>query len=143
MKKMRKGKKMLLIFLIAIVIGIVGFVVFKFVGNIQQEPETPQVEEEVIVPLPETTYSEMQVRNVQMEYLKENNETMISMEIDNTTDKVVEDEFLTVVWIGEDENVLEQMDTWIQRIAPGEQYKISVIEKGDLTSTKQIKLIEK
>ena len=143
MKKRRKGKKMLLIFLIAIVIGIVGFVVFKFVGNIQQEPETPQVEEEVIVPLPETTYSEMQVRNVQMEYLKENNETMISMEIDNTTDKVVEDEFLTVVWIGEDENVLEQMDTWIQRIAPGEQYKISVIEKGDLTSTKQIKLIEK
>lgn len=141
MKKMRKGKKMLLLLLIAIVVVIIAVVIIKSI-NRQVEPEIPDDTQQVI-PLPETTYSDMQVKNVQMEYLKNNDETMISFEIHNTTSNNVEKENLDAILIGPDENVLGQMQTYIDALGPGEQYDISVILKGDLTSTTQIKLVKK
>ena len=88
------------------------------------------------------------LKNISMQLLKGNasdgsDETMVSMEIHNTTQNKVEDDYLTAILIGPDENVLGEMPTWIQLLDVGEQYKISVVLKGDLTATTQIKLVEK
>ena len=141
MKWLRKGKKMLLLLLITILVVVLSVVVIRLINN-KVEPEKP-VDTQQVIPLPETTYSDMQVKNVQMEYLKNNDETMVSFEIHNTTSNNVEKENLDAILIGPDENVLGQMQTYIDVLGPGEQYDISVILKGDLTSTTQIKLVKK
>ena len=143
MKKIRKGKKMLLTFLMAIIVIIIAVFVIKGIvnktpGGVEQPEETPQV-----IALPATTYSNMEVKNVQMEYLKKNNETMVTMEIHNTTENSVSEEKLDAILIGKDENVLGQIQTYIKKLEPGEQYEISVVLKGDLTATTQIKLVKK
>ena len=143
MKKIRKGKKMLLTFLMAIIVIIIAVFVIKGIvnktpGGVEKPEETPQV-----IALPETTYSNMEVKNVQMEYLKNNNETMVTMEIHNTTENTVSEEKLDAILIGKDENVLGQIQTYIKKLEPGEQYEISVVLKGDLTATTQIKLVKK
>lgn len=143
MKKIRKGKKMLLIILIAIIAIIATIVITNIVKNISSEPEVPIDETAQVIPLPETTYSNMEVKNIQMEYLKNNDQTMVTMKIHNTTEKKVENERLDVVWIDQDEKILGQIETWIQKLDVGEQYEISVILDGDLTATKQVKLIKK
>lgn len=143
MKKIRKGKKVLIMILIAIVvIAVAAIIITKVVNKKTETPTTPE-EQQQVIPLPETTYSEMQVRNIQMEYLKDNNETMITMSIYNTTSSKVKDENLTAILIGPDDNVLGQLPTYIDKLDVNEQYDISVIFKGDLTSTKQIKLEKK
>lgn len=142
MKKIRKGKKMLLIILVAIVFVIATVVVVNIVNKLTKEPEGP-TELNQVIPLPETTYSDMQVKNIQMEYLKNQDKTMVTMEIHNTTKNKVENEYLDAILIGADENVLGQMQTWIKNLDAGEQYNISVILKGDLTATTHIKLIKK
>ena len=43
----------------------------------------------------------------------------------------------------QDEKILGKIETWIQKLDVGEQYEISVILDGDLTATKQVKLIKK
>lgn len=141
MKKMRKGKKMLLLLLIAIVVVIATVVIINIV-NRHKEPEIPE-DVNPVIPLPETTYSDMQVKNIQMEFLKDNNETMVSMEIHNTTSVKVENESLDAILIGPDDNTLGQLQTYIKSLDVGEQYNISVVLKGDLTATKQIKLVKK
>ena len=141
MKKMRKGKKMLLILLIAIVVVIAAIVIINIV-NRHKGPEVPE-ETRQVIPLPETTYSDMQVKNIQMEFLKDNNETMVSMEIHNTTSVKVENESLDAILIGPDDQTLGQLQTYIKGLDVGEQYNISVVLKGDLTATKQIKLVKK
>lgn len=143
MKKIRKGKKMLIIIAMAIVVIIAAIFIIKAIVN--KDPGHGETPEDVpqIIQLPETTYSNMQVKNVEMEYLKNNNETMVSMEIHNTTENKVEKENLDAILIGPDENVLGQIQTYIQELNPGEQYDISVILKGDLTATTQIKLMKK
>lgn len=142
MRKIRKGKKMLMILLIAIVVIIAAVFIIK--GIVNKEPETPTTEETPqVISLPETTYSNMEVKNIEMEYLKNNNETMVTMEIHNTTTKSVSKENLDAILIGPDENVLGQIQTYIKELNPGEQYDISVILKGDLTATTQIKLVKK
>ena len=141
MKKMRKGKKMLLLLLIALVVVIATIVIINIVSK-HKEPEIPE-EVNQVIPLPETTYSDMQVKNIQMEFLKDNNETMVSMEIHNTTSVKVENESLDAILIGPDDNTLGQLQTYIKSLDVGEQYNISVVLKGDLTATKQIKLVKK
>lgn len=142
MKKIRKGKKMLIILLIAIIVIIAAVFIIRGIVNNTQDPSI-QDDVNQVIPLPETTYSDMQVKNIQMEYLKNNDETMVTMEIHNTTQNKVENEYPTAILIGENEEVLGQMTTWIQSLDVGEEYEISVILKGDLTATTQIKLIEK
>jgi len=142
MAKMRKGKKVLLIGLIAIVLIIVTVIVVKIVTN--KEPETPPVEESnPVYELPETTYSDMVVSNVEMEYLKDNNQTMITMEFNNTTQNRIENETIEVIWINADGEVIGRMPTHIPELDPGKQYSISVVERGDLTATTNIKLEKK
>lgn len=143
MKKVRKGKKMLILIAIAIVVIVAVIFIIAKVVNKNTEKTGTTGEEQQVIALPETTYSDMEVRNIQMEYLKNNNETMVTMSIYNTTSKKVEDENLDAILIGPDENVLGTIQTYIQMLDVNEQYDISVILKGDLTSATQIKLEKK
>lgn len=143
MKKVRKGKKMLILIAIAIVVIVAVIFIIAKVVNKNTEKTGTTGEEQQVIALPETTYSDMEVRNIQMEYLKNNNETMVTMSIYNTTSKKVEDENLDAILIGPDENVLGTIQTYIQKLDVNEQYDISVILKGDLTSATQIKLEKK
>lgn len=128
-----------------IVIGIVITTIVLVISKKNKEKEVPFVEEEKseVYSLPSTKYSDMEVTNVVMKYLKNNNETMISMQINNTTSKKVEKENLEAILINSDEEVIGRIQTHIEKLDVGKQYNISVVLKGDLTSTKQIKLEKK
>lgn len=143
MKKVRKGKKMLIIALIIIAVIVVATVIIVNIVKKNQEKPTTPVEEQQVIPLPETTYSDMEVKNIQMQYLKEQDKTNLEMTIYNTTDKQVENEKLDAIFIDANENVIAQMETWIDKLDPGEEYKISVVQNGNLTSATKIKLMEK
>ena len=125
------------IIVIAIIIAIV-LIVTKVVNKKSDDTQTGN--EESVISLPDTTYSDMQVNNIYMEYLADQDKTMVSMSILNTTTQTVEDESLNAILVGDNENVLGQMETWIQSLSAGEQYDISVILNGNLTGTKLIKL---
>ena len=143
MKKLRKGKKLLMILGIAVLAILAIVLIVNIVNKQPAGPETPVDDEPIVIPLPETTYSDMEVKNIEMVYLKDNNETMISMEVHNTTANKVADEDLYVTWIGPNDSVLGKIQTYIETLEVGEQYDISVILKGDLTATSQIKLEKK
>lgn len=142
MKNKINIKKVLLLILIVVVV-VVGaiFLINKFVD----QPETPELpEESPIIELPDTTYSDMEVKNIHMEYLKDNDQTVVRFDILNTTSKEVENQKFTTVLIGPDDEVLAEMPfTHIQDLAVGQQHALEVIFEGDVTATKQIKLIQK
>ena len=141
----RKNKNKKVIILIAVVIAVVLIVVLiaSLVNKSKKPTDDSQNEEQNIVrDLPDTKYSDMTVNNVQMEYLKQNNETMVSMTINNTTNRKVVNERVTALLLNESGEVLDKMNTFIDSLDINEQYNISVIFKGDLTSTTQIVLQE-
>ena len=124
MKKVRKGKKMLISLIAIVAIMVVVFAIVAITKAVKKNKENQSQEgQETAISLPDTTYSDMEVKNIYMEYLKDEDKTMVSMSILNTTDKKVEDESLNAILIGSDENVLGQMQTWIQSLDVGEQYK--------------------
>ncbi len=141
----RKNNNKKVIILIAVVIAVVLIVVLiaSLVNKSKKPTDDSQNEEQNIVrDLPDTKYSDMTVNNVQMEYLKQNNETMVSMTINNTTNRKVVNERVTALLLNESGEVLDKMNTFIDSLDINEQYNISVIFKGDLTSTTQIVLQE-
>lgn len=142
MKKVRKGKKMLITF-IAIIIAIVVIITIVVVNkNKKGKTEDFTQEEEQVVPLPETTTeSGMDAQKIYMEYLKDQDRTMVTMRIINNTSKKVADEEFNAILIDGDENVLGQMRTGTNTdLDVGEECEISVIYKGNMTATQRIKL---
>lgn len=144
-RKIKKGK--IIAVLAAVVVIVIAVVlVVKFVNKDTEDGKKPGAsgqqsqEQAVVYDLPDVTYSEMQVTDIEMEYLEDNNETMISMIINNTTENQVENESLTAYLIDANGETVGQTRTFISSLAPGAQYSITVILKGNLTSTKQIKL---
>ena len=140
MRKARKGKKMLGILLIAIIAIIIVVVAIILIVRKVSENQTLEEPQQTVVALPDTTYKSMEVTDVSMEYLDSQDQTMVSMSILNTTDTPVENESLNAILVGADGEVLGQMQTWIQSLAVGEQYDISVILNGNLTGTQSIQL---
>lgn len=143
MKKLRKGKKLLLILLIAIVVIISAVLIIKNVVNKKPEQSGEPTDTVEVIPLPELTYSGMEVNDIYMEYLKDDGKTMITMNIKNTTNSNVKNEHFNAILIDGNGNVLGQLPTFIQELAVGEQISVSVVYKGDLTSTTNIKLEKK
>ncbi len=144
-RKIKKGKIIAVaIALVVIVIAVV--LVVKFVnkdtedGKKGQAGQQQQKEEAVVYDLPDITYSEMQVTDIEMKYLADNNETMISMMINNTTGNKVENESLTAYFIDSNGETIGSTRTYIASLEPGGQYSITIILKGNLTTTAQIKL---
>lgn len=141
MRKTRKGKKIIGMILIAVVVLIIVVVAIVLISkNVGKKEENPQQEQQSVIPLPDTTYSDMEVTNIYMEYLDDQDQTMVSMSILNTTQTAVENESLNAILVGADGEVLGQMQTWIQSLGVGEQYDISVILNGNLTGTQSIQL---
>lgn len=140
MGKRREGKKRLLIITLVAIIAIVLLVVIIVNVVKNKKPETPVEENGLIYELPDTTYKDMEVINVQMEYLKDNNETSISLQISNNTEVTVENESVEIIWINSNGEEVMAMPVLIEKIEPGQAQNFEFIAKGDLTSTKQIKI---
>lgn len=143
MKRIRKCKLLLaILILVAIITGIVILIV----SLVNKKPEKPtgEIEYEPIIELPDTTYSDMQVKNIHMEYLKDNNQTAVRFDIVNTTSKKVDNQIFTSVLIGPDDEIIAEMPyTHIQDLEVGQTHALEVIFEGDVTATTKIKLIEK
>lgn len=141
-RQIKKGKiAAVVVALLVIIIAVVLLV--KFINKDTDEGKTKgqqQKQEAVVYELPDVTYSEMQVTDIEMEYLEDNNETMISMIINNTTANQVENESLTAYLIDANGETVGSTKTFIASLAPGAQYSITVILKGNLTTTTQIRL---
>ena len=141
MRKTRKGKKIIGMILIAIIVLIIVVVaIVMIVRNANKDSDTTEQPQQTAIPLPDTTYNSMEVTDVSMEYLDDQDQTMVSMSILNTTQTAVENESLNAILVGADGEVLGQMQTWIQSLGVGEEYDISVILNGNLTGTQSIQL---
>ena len=125
----------------AIVAIIASVLIVRNVVN--KEPEQIPEETAPVIPLAELTYSGMEVKNIYMEYLKDDGKTMVTMEIKNTTTKKVENEHFNAILIDAEGNALGQLPTFIEKLDVGEQISVSVVYKGDLTATTEIKLEKK
>ena len=143
MKKMRKGKKMLVSLIFAIIIIVVAVVLITKIVNKNKNKSNSEVQEEQqVVSLPETTTETgLDAQNIYMEYLKDNDQTMITMRVVNNTSSKITDEEFNAILIGPDENVLGQLRTGTNTdLDVGDECEISVIYKGNMTSTQRIKL---
>ena len=143
MKKLRKVKKMLITMIIAIIAIILAVVIIVNVVKKKQEtPGSETEEQQQIFELPETkTESGMDVQKISMEYLKNNDQTMVTMRITNTTGQKVKEENFKAILIDGSDNVLGSMPTGTSvDLDVGEQCEVTVIYSGDLTATQRIKL---
>lgn len=136
----KKTKKNKLIFIIILIILIIVGIIIFINKNKDKHSEMNEEKQTTQYELPDTSYRDMEVKDITMEYLEENAQTMVTMLIVNNTQNSIEDQSLNAYLINENGDIIGQTETYIASIEPNGEYSISVILKGDLTSTTQIKL---
>ena len=135
-RQIKKGK----IAIVAIILLVVIIAIVLVVKNGNKDTEVgkgqgqQQKQETIVYDLPDVTYSDMQVTDIEMEFLEDNNETMVTMMINNTTENQIENESLTAYLIDANGETVGSTKTFIASLAPGGQYSITVILKGNLTT---------
>lgn len=104
--------------------------------------KTPNVPDEgnQVYQLQDTTYNGLEITNVMMEYLPNNNETMVTFQINNVSAQKVEQEQVQTLLVNADGEIIGKILTMISSLDVGKQQSSSVILKGDLTSTTQMKI---
>lgn len=144
MKRIRKGKKKLILILLITLLTISAIILTINIIN-KKKKETELPENPTITELPETTYSDMKVNNIAMELRKGNtssggDETVITFDVHNTTNQKVEAQFFNVILLDSNNNIIGKKMTYITEKEVGEVQQEHVAYKGDLTATTQIKL---
>ncbi len=143
-ERIQKSEKKLKTIIIMVVLLIIIVVAIVLIVKNRKKEETPPATtnqpEMVGTVLQDTTYEQMQVKNIVLECLEENNETMVSMVIVNTTKRNVQQEKLTATLIDEDGKQLGSIRTLIDSLPSGGEYSISIVLKGNLSETKNIVL---
>ena len=106
MKNRKLRTIIIAIILIIIIVAIIVAVKQIKKGKSEQDNNQQTADENGVYELPDTTYSDMNVNNIQMEYLNEKNETMVSMNIYNNTNKKCENERLIALLINNDGQII-------------------------------------
>ena len=138
-EEQKKTIKLPAIILVLILILVIVLIVV-FIKKPKNKQEPVQTTEMAGIALDDTTYENMQVGNISMEYLEDNDQTMISMTIFNTTSNKIVDENLNAILLDENGGEVSRIETFIKELNPSEEYDISVVLSGNLTQTKNIKL---
>lgn len=138
-KSEKKLKRILIIVLISIMLIIAIIAIIK---SRKKETPPPDTNEPKMVgtQLEDTTYEQMKVTNIELQYLEENNETMVSMLIVNNTGRNVEKERLIATLLDSNGKQLKTTKTYIESLPSGKEYSISIVLKGNLSETKNILL---
>lgn len=123
----------------AIILIIVLVAVIIINVNKRKTPSVPD-EGNQVYQLQDTTYNGLEITNVMMEYLPNNNETMITFQINNVSAQKVEQEQVQTLLVNANGEIIGKILTMISSLDVGKQQSSSVILKGDLTSTTQMKI---
>ena len=146
MRRRGKSKQIIKILIVIILLALItaGIIIAVkiFNKNDNNEENTNETTEEQVFKLPDTSYSGMSVTNVELEYLESINQTMVSMVIKNTSEKVVEQQQFWVYFYDKNENEMTSALTTITEMEPNDEHNISIILSGDFTSISKVELKE-
>jgi len=145
MRRTRKLKKVKLIIVIAVGLLLVSAIIAAIVINInkpkEEKPrEVIETEEKKIYSLPDTQFNGMQVTHVELEYLKPNNQTMVTMTIKNSTGTKTERKAFNVFFYDANNVELLNAGTVIEGLEPNVESSTSIILTGDFTSITRVEL---
>ncbi len=138
MEKINKSKLMILIIVVLVVIAtIIGVVIFlaRNKGNGDDKGATHAKTESEIASL---SIKE----DINIEYNEESNETKILFEIENMSDKKIENQKVKMHILGEDESLISEINVDITALEPKGSYQAGIILGGNIQGIKKLKLLE-
>lgn len=141
-KRSKKVKKAIIIIILAAII-IAGIVVLIINANKNKENVTEEnntVEEQSVYKIPNTEYEGMEVTHNQVEYLKYNNQTVVTIRIKNTSGRATESQIVHVIFYDKDGNELTNSMTPIKELEIDEELENSMILSGDFSAIAEIKI---
>ena len=139
-RRMEPKKKMMIVGVGVLFLLIILFVILTIINKNQEEAPAEPIAVGDKILLADTTYEGMKVTDIQLSYLTQNNETLVTLEIQNSTSDAVENESLNAILKDGSGNELSRTTTFIKSLPAGESYRINVVLKGDLSNTKSVEL---
>lgn len=138
MKKINKTKLIMIIIIALVVIAaIILGVIFLGKGGENDVDSKPGT-----ISASESDFETLKVKDIELDYSEERNETIIDFSIENTTEEKLEKLKIDIQLLDENDGLIAGVETNIETIDAKGQHKVNMMLAGNIQGIKKIKLVK-
>lgn len=138
MEKINKTKIVIMIIVALVVIAAIILGVI-FLGKNKEE----KVENEgASISKTESEFEPLSIKDIELKYIEESNETKLEFLIHNSTDEKIENQKMKIHLLDENESLISGLDVDVATIDPKGDYKVDITLGGNIQNIKKIKLVK-
>ena len=126
MKKISITKVFLVLIVVAAIIGGIVFIIKNNQENLNDNNQDK-------VNLSNNDFSNLTAKGLDLKYIAEEEKTILDLKIENTTDEIVENETINVQLLDEQDEIVSEIQIYIESLEPKTQYSQPIELMGDLT----------
>ena len=139
MEKLNKTKVIAIIIIVLVVIAaIILGVIF---ANSEKEPENELGEKAGSISSTLSEFEALKVKDIELTYSEERNETILDFSIENTIDSKVEKSTIEIQLLDENDGLIAGVETYVETIDAKSVHPVNMMLAGNIQGIKKIKLV--
>ena len=132
------NKKVILVIIIALLVIAAIILGVIFLGKDGNEEESKAGS----ISMTESEFEPLKIKNVELTYKEDTTETILEFGIENATDEKVEKQTIIIQLLGESEQPIASIETYVETIDPKGTHKVNMVLAGNIQGIKKIKLVK-
>lgn len=139
MEKLNKTKVIAIVIIVLVVIAaIILGVIF---ANSGKEPENELGGKAGSISSTDSEFDALKVKNIELSYSEERNETILDFVIENGTDTKVEKNTIEIQLLDEKDGLIAGVETYVETIDAKSSHPVNMMLAGNIQGIKKIKLV--
>lgn len=137
MEKINKTKLVIIIIVALVVIAAITLGVI-FLGKKEEDPYAKAG----TISKTDSEFEALRVKEIELKYVEESNETKLDFAIENLTDEKIEKQEIKIHLLDENEALISGLTVNVATIDPKGSYKVNITLGGNIQTIKKIKLVK-
>lgn len=138
MEKINKTKLVMIIIIALVVIAAITIAIIAINNNNGEEGSESKAGS---ISLTESEFEPLSVKDIELTYSEERNETIIDFAIKNKTEEKVEKLTIEIQLLDENEGIIAGVETYVETIDANGEHKVNMMLAGNIQGIKKIKLV--
>lgn len=137
-KKINKSKLVIIIIIALVVIAAIILGIIFLGGNNDEDPFANAGS----ISKTESEFDPLTIKDIELKYVEERNETILDFSIENKTDDKLENQTIKIHLLNENEQLVSGLETKVSTIDPKGSHRVNITLAGKIQGITKIKLVK-
>lgn len=137
-KEINKSKLVITIIVALVLIAAIILGIIFLGGNNNEDP----FKNAGSISKTESEFDPLTIKDIELKYVEERNETILDFSIENKTDEKLENQTIKIHLLNENEQLISGLETEVSTIDPKGSYRVNITIAGKIQGITKIKLVK-